>query len=253
MSNTTTPEETPETNTEVTTRPNKGIPNGERKIFNVKSVLELKYEILDFGTPTDGLPAAMRDHGQHIRELISVPERNFNGMAYGASGSGKSTWVLKFAWLFSLMFGKTLYATYEERTNKTLQDRIINLGISKANAPKLYFGRDLTFEEVKHKIKSNHYKLVVIDSVQYSDFTIDMLHDLRLTFKRKKIAFFFVSFGTSKGKTDGAKDLLHASDVKLYFHNGKVLSHGRYIEQQIEKVLFTPLKQEEVEESTDVV
>jgi predicted ATP-dependent serine protease len=209
--------------------------NGERKIFNVKSVKEMTYQILDFK--------------EEYSNLIGVPEARFNMMAYGPSGSGKSTWMIKFADYLADSFGKTLYACYEERTNKTLQDRINECNIQ---SRKLYFGRDLSFEELKKKMKANHYHFVIIDSVQYANFSIEQLEDFRMTFKKKKrMGLIFVSFGTGLGKTDGAKELLHASDVKLYFHNGKVLSHGRYIKEQIEQVIFTPLKKEAEEVSEE--
>lgn len=49
-----------------------------------------------------------------------------------------------------------------------------------------------------------------------------------------------IDFGESKGKPASGKDLIHASDVKMYFKDGTVHSTSRYLDKPVQTRLFTP-------------
>lgn len=49
-----------------------------------------------------------------------------------------------------------------------------------------------------------------------------------------------VDFGLVKDKPASGIDLLHASDVKMFFKNGRVHCTSRYTPRPVEKQLFTP-------------
>lgn len=182
-----------------------------RKIMNVKTVRSLNYHTLDMGEFT---------------KYMGQPEARFIAMLYGESGSGKSVFALRLANFLADNHGKTLYNSHEERVNKTIQDRVLEWKISSS---KLYFGNALSFEEMTEAIRKNYYRFVVIDSVQYMAFTYDQLRELRAMFKRRSLGVILVSFGASEGNPDKARELLHASDVKLYFKQGTLKSVSRYL------------------------
>jgi hypothetical protein len=195
-----------------------------RLIFNVKTIREKRFDTIHLDN-TYG-------------KLMGDPESKFIAMFYGPSGSGKSVFTLKFANIYANTVGKVLYNSHEEKVNQTIQERIIKFNI---HSPKLYFGNALKFDEMVHKIERNHYRLVIIDSVQYMALTYEQLKDLRHTFAKRKLALIMVSFGTGLGNpTSSFKDHLHASDVKGYFHNGKLTMISRYTHKPAITNLFNP-------------
>ena len=190
------------------------------KIFNVKSVRERNYDTLDLG--------------ERFNELLGRPEAKFTAMLYGGSGCGKSVFALQLADYFAKHYGKVLYNSHEE-INQTLSNRIQSFNI---DAPKLYFGNKLDLDEMMHKIKRNYYRMVIIDSVQYMEFTEEQYKYLRETFAKRKLAIVMVSFGT-KGNPTKAKDLLHASDIKAFFKDGKIDVMSSYLSKPKVKRLFS--------------
>lgn len=195
----------------------------QREIFNIKSIKEKKYHRMELSSD--------------YAALMGYPEKKFTGIAYGESGSGKSVYVLKFANYFAKHFGKVLYNSHEERVSQTIQDRVNNFSI---DAERLYIANGLPFDRMCTYIEKNYYRLVIIDSVKYMNFTIDQLKEMRERFAKRQLSIFMVDFGASKGSPASGKDLIHASDIKMYFKNGKVNSISRYMDKPADKQLYIP-------------
>lgn len=170
-------------------------------------------------------------------ELMGTPERVVTILMYGESGSGKSVYALKFAEYFANTFGKSFYNSHEEGANQTIQDRINNFNI---NANRLWIGDCYDFEELCDHIQRTYCKLIVIDSVKYMRFTVEQLKELRERFARRQLSIVMIDFGASKGNPASGKDLLHASDIKMYFKDGMVHSISRYLKNPVKKRLFIP-------------
>lgn len=194
-----------------------------REIFNVRIIRERKYNTLNLG--------------EYYTGLFGNPEAKFTAMCYGPSGSGKSVFTLQLANYMAANIGKVLYNSHEERVNQTIQQRIHEYGIS---SDKLFFGNALSFDKMMDKIRKNHYRVVVIDSVQYMDFTYDQFREMRAAFAKRHLSVIMVSFGNSESNPDRAKDLLHASDIKLFFKSGSVKVVSRYTGRPISRRLFRP-------------
>jgi predicted ATP-dependent serine protease len=195
----------------------------KRLIFNIKTIKEKKFHKLELSP--------------EYTELMGLPERKFTGIFYGESGSGKSVKALQFADYFAKNFGKVLYNSHEEKVNQTIQNRINNFNI---DAQRLWIANGVDFEDMCDFIQRNYYRLVIIDSVKYMNFTIDQLKELRERFSKRQLSIIMIDFGEAKGKPASGKDLIHASDVKMYFKNGRVHSTSRYLNQPTEKQLFMP-------------
>nr|WP_297164340.1 hypothetical protein [uncultured Dysgonomonas sp.] len=194
-----------------------------REIFSIKSIKEKKFQTMELCP--------------EYAYLMGHPEKRFTGIHYGESGSGKSVLTLKFADYFAKNFGKVLYNSHEEKINQTIQDRINNFDI---DAGKLWVANALPFDRMCDYIEKNYYRLVIIDSVKYMNFTFDQYRELRERFAKRLLSVIMVDFGKSEGSPASGVDLLHASDVKLYFKKGHVKSLSRYLDQPSEKQLFIP-------------
>jgi hypothetical protein len=193
----------------------------KREIFSIKALKEKKYHELDLAP--------------EYSRLMGRPERKFTSLFYGESGSGKSVYALQFADYFAKNFGKVIYNSHEEGANKTIQDRLFNYSI---DASKLFVSNALSFDKMCRYIEKNYYKLVVIDSVKYMHFTFNQLIELRERFAKRQLSIVMIDFGAFKGKPDSGRDLLHASDVKLYFKNGRAYAISRYLDKPAEQQLF---------------
>jgi len=179
-------------------------------------------------------------------KLMGKPERKFTMICYGESGSGKSVFLMQFSNYFAKTFGKSLYNSHEEGANQTIQDRINNFGI---DASKLFIADAMSFDEMCTAIEKNYYRLVIIDSVKYMGFTFNQLRELRKRFANRLLCIVIVDFGSAKGSPDSGKDLIHASDVKMYFKNGRVYSISRYLDAPVELQLFHPNKSQTAQQT----
>lgn len=195
----------------------------KKRIFSIKAIKEKKYQYLDLAP--------------EYAFLMGEAEKKFIGLFYGESGSGKSVFTLQFAAYFARNFGKVLYNSHEEGANKTIQDRVNNFNI---DAKRLWIADTFSFEEMCSYIEKNYYRLVIIDSVKYMNFTVDQLKRLRELFAKRQLSIIMIDFGKSKGNPASGIDLLHAADIKLYFKNGRVHALSRYLGKPVEKQLFTP-------------
>jgi predicted ATP-dependent serine protease len=198
-----------------------------KQIYSIKALKEKKFHTHNFN--------------DEYRRLFGNPEQRFVAMCYGESGSGKSVFMLKFADYFARNFGKALYNSHEEGANQTIVDRINNFNIG---ASKLFVANALPFEAMCQKIEKNYYRLVILDSVKYMGFNFAQLKELRERFANRKLSIMMVDFGKSQGNPHSGVDLLHASDVKMYFKNGTVHSISRYLATPAECRLFSPQKRQ---------
>lgn len=180
-----------------------------KKAISVKAIREKKFHLLDI----DG----------EWKEKMGHPEESFRALFYGPSGSGKTVEVLRFCDYLATNFGKVLYNSCEEGISKSIQDSIIDFGIS---STKLYFYDGLTYEEMCERAKNGRYRFVVVDSIQYMHFTYAQYQDFVGRFKNKGL--ILVSQVNGKGKARGGEQILHAVDMKVNINAGRAEYRSRY-------------------------
>ncbi len=193
------------------------------QIINLKTLQAKKYDEIDLG--------------EYYNRLFGQIESRTSIFVYGTSGSGKSVFTLLFAAEYGQKIGKSLYCSHEEALKKSLRDRTLNFNVE---STKIYFGVNIDFDTLVDKIRKNYYRLVIIDSVQYMQFTYEQLQELNRTFAKRKIIFLYVSFGQSYKKPDCNKAIMHACDIKLFFDAGKLTIDSRYKGETLQVQLFKP-------------
>ena len=193
------------------------------RIINIKTLKNKTYDELDLG--------------EYYNSILGRIESKTSIFAYGTSGSGKSVFTLKRSNHFADNVGKAIYCSHEEALKKTIRDRAINFDI---NSTRLYIGEFIDFDTLVAKIKSNYYRMFIIDSVKYMRFTIDQLHELNALYRKRKIVTVLVSFGSAYKKPDCNFDLMHECDIKMFFDKGTVTVDSRYLDTTKKHRLFTP-------------
>lgn len=132
---------------------------------------------------------------------------------------------------------KACIAPHEEALKKSMQDRSNNFNIE---SERLYIGENIDFKTLMIKIKDNYYRLVIIDSVQYMNFTYEQLKEFTKTYAKRKLTPIFVSFGTAYKKPDCSHKIMHACDVKVFFDKGVATIDSRYLDTTKKVRLFSP-------------
>lgn len=193
------------------------------KLINIQTLKEKTYDELDLG--------------DYYNNLLGNIESKTSIFIYGTSGSGKSVFTMQLADHFSGKTRKSLYCSYEEALKKTMRERAKNFNIS---STKLYVCEYANFEWLVDKITRNHYRMVIIDSVQFAEFTPAQQKQLSQTFRKRKIVWVFVSFGTGYKKPKCSVDIMHACDIKIFFDAGVATIDSRYKGETVNVRLFNP-------------
>jgi len=193
------------------------------RIINIKTLKGKRYDEIDMG--------------DYYNSLLGVMEAKTSIFIYGTSGSGKSVFIITLADFFANKFGKVLYCSYEEATKKSIRDRSNNF---KIESPRLYVGENIGFDYLIEKIRRNYYRMVILDSVQYMQFTYEQLKELNTQFKKRKLILVLVSFGTAYKKPSCNNSIMHACDVKIFFDAGIATVDSRYLPEVRKTRIFTP-------------
>ena len=148
---------------------------------------------------------------------------DFTMMVTGAPGSGKTTFLLEFAYYLASKFGKVLYISSEEYGSVTLADKlediIKNKGLHKEDdrnkslIPKnLFFGKG--FSDLQD------YDFVIIDTM--SDLNLDLqdFKEIRDIYPNK--GFIVVLQYTKSGDFRGSKEIEHECDIALDMKSGYI-------------------------------
>lgn len=150
------------------------------------------------------------------------PSQGFDGLWYGASGSGKSVEVLRFGEYLS-QFGKVIINSCEEGINESVKKKLIEFGIDN-----VYYYEDLNYQELKEVTAKRGVRFVIIDSVQQMGFTNEQYTDFMRTFGNKR-SLLLISKINGKGKARGGDEMLHNVGIKVEVDAGLAKIRSRYL------------------------
>lgn len=185
-----------------------------KRAFTTEEILAIQFEDLQWS--------------EKFSDVFGTPAVNDTWLVWGASGSGKSSFVMQLAKELT-KFGKVLYLSYEEgHKSKSYQKRLADFNMVE------HHGKFVTIEDnydelcerLSHQRSGN---FIIIDSVQMSGWTYQQAEDLIKRFPKK--AFIIVS-QEDKGEPwgDAAKRLLYLASVKIRVSAYRAYSKGRYSE-----------------------
>src|SRR5205085_6996944 len=128
-------------------------------ILNVVQIAQKKYTLVE------GLSQRMLDALGHIEDTFTM-------IIYGGSGQGKTNMTVDVLKELKNV-GDMLYISYEEGHGKTIQDLVVRHNLVEV-LPNLKFSRGETSEDLVKRLKRKKSpKVIVIDSWQFSNLTIE--------------------------------------------------------------------------------
>lgn len=145
------------------------------------------------------------------RSLIGQPEKNFVMMLHGEPGSGKTTFLMKFAKYLSGL-GSILYVSSEEFDSSTLREKVLKyLNPLPAN---IHFAQDI------RNVNLSNYDMVVLDSV--TDLGLSLEDFKALKNKYPHTAFILILQHTKDGQFRGGKEWEHEAQIVGRVSNGVI-------------------------------
>jgi len=188
--------------------------SGKAKVLSLSQLLAKKFTFLE------GLP-------DKILASFGKLTRNFILIIYGASGNGKTNAILEL--LKALMpFGPILYISFEEGHEASMQATAIRhlAGLPDANIR--FADHTMGFSQLVTRLrKQKSEQFIVIDSIQYTGWSIKQYQILKEQFGHRK-TFIFISH--SEGKSpDGkvAKKIEYDATIKVRVEGYIAFIRGR--------------------------
>lgn len=184
------------------------------KVLSLQQLLAKKYAFLE------GLP-------EKILESFGKLTRNFILIAYGASGNGKSNLILEI--LKALMpHGSILYVSFEEGHEASMQATAIRHLANLPDACIRFADHTMQFDQLCTRLRrQKSEQFIVIDSIQYTGWTIKQYQILKEQFGHRK-TFIFISHSEGKAP-DGkvAKKIEYDATIKVRVEGYIAFIRGR--------------------------
>jgi hypothetical protein len=187
------------------------IENKLERAVSVDEILKKKFDSMNF----EG----------NFHDLIGTPEKAGSWIIWGLSGNGKTRLTLQIC-KYITKFGKVAYNTLEEGMKLSFQ-----LAIEQTNM-KAVSGRFIilseSIEELSYRLtKSRAPKIVIIDSLQYSNLTKKKYTEL--INKHPRVLFIFISHAEGKNPKGTTADAVrYHSDVKIRVEGYKAFATSRF-------------------------
>lgn len=154
------------------------------------------------------------------------PEKNFKCCVSGASGHGKTEFVIKLT-KYLAGFTKVYYNSHEQKFSKSLRDALIRNNMSEVNG-KVVFADGESVEEMDRRLgKKNSPGAIIIDSRDYMKLTIDQFVMLINKYPHK--CFVIICWATgSTPKGSHAQAIEYCCDVKIFVKDFKTHMRSRF-------------------------
>lgn len=150
-------------------------------------------------------------------DFMGDPSAGFTMMVFGSPKFGKSYLCLDFAGYLARYHGKVLYVAYEEKLDKTLQDKMKDKNV---------FHENLILADTLPDDLSA-YDFVFLDSVNKLGLSPKDLEILKL--QNKGLSFIYVFQATKDGQFKGSNEFQHDVDIVVEVPEiGKAVQYGRF-------------------------
>lgn len=184
-----------------------------RNAKGVNQLLCMKFDTLDFQGPW--------------YDAFGTPERRGVWIVYGASGSGKTSFVMQLCKELC-RFGRVAYDSLEEGACLTMQNTLKRFNMQQVNRRFLLLDAEPIDQLSLRMKRQKSPDFVVIDSFQYTQMTYAQYIKFKEQHRNKLIIFISHASGH---KPDGrsAKKVEYDAALKIYVEGHRAKSKGRFI------------------------
>ena len=162
-----------------------------------------------------------------FKDLIGNPEQSGTWIVWGDSGNGKTSFVCQLA-KFLTRYGRVLYNSMEEADGESIKAAFVRASMQDVKT-KITLLPNESMEDLKVRLrKKNAPRIVIVDSIQYSELRYGDYKRLKEEFK--KVLFIFVSHEENKlpeGKV--AKRVRYDAMVKIRVLGFMATATSRYL------------------------
>jgi pantothenate kinase-related protein Tda10 len=159
------------------------------------------------------------------REVFGTPQRTGIWFIYGASGHGKTSFVMQLIKKLA-EYDKVLYESYEEGVSENLKKNIKRFGMLQFNK-RVIVAIDTMIELKERLAVRKSPKIVIIDSLDISEFTtMKQINDLAKKYPQK----LFIFTGWANGRMPAKKlsnSVLFIANQKIFIEGFRAFSRGR--------------------------
>jgi len=160
-----------------------------------------------------------------FQPILGTPAIPFTGMIHGTQGSGKSSFMVKFASSFAYKNGDVIYLSLEEGLSETFQKKM-NLYDIFPRISNFDIAQDIYKIETIVK-NTNLYKLIIIDSLSVADINQKELEKLIKKSKQNECSLFFINHTNKNKDYKGSSGIGHAVDMILKAEEGVIKIDGK--------------------------
>ncbi len=182
---------------------------GSTSSMSANDLMNMKFPTLQFN--------------EKYRSLVGNPSMGFSMIVYGLPKQGKSTFCFEFANYLADTHGKTVYFLAEEGFGQTVKEK---LSRQTKLSTYLFFDATRDINQFDKIIKSNHYRYVVIDSVNHLGMTFQQIEELKNS--NPEVTFICVLQSTKGGDFKGGQEFAHNTDVMVKVDGGVAYANGRF-------------------------
>lgn len=169
------------------------------KIISAKQLMEMNFKSLPFQAKW--------------LHFLGEPAANFHAVVFGLPGHGKSTFAVQFASYLANTFGPVLYVSGEEGFSLTFRKKFEAVNIDNIDVADLK-----NFEEMRDTVNLDHYKFLVIDSLNTMKIDAVQLRAIKEMFKGAGI--ITISQSTKDGNLRGSNEINHDGDITIEVKKG---------------------------------
>lgn len=164
--------------------------------------------------------------GEWLR-AFGKPQKHGTWIIWGASGNGKSSFVMQLAKVLC-KFAIVAYDSLEESTGLSLKNSLIRHKMEEVNKRFKILDRE-PMEDLSIRLsKKRSPEIVIIDSFQYSGLTYATYKALKEKHRNKLLIFISHAEGTNpEGRA--AKKVAYDADVKIFVQGFRAMCKGRFI------------------------
>jgi hypothetical protein len=161
-------------------------------------------------------------------EAFGTPPTTGIWIVWGASGNGKSSFVMQLSKYLCRFFRRVAYDSLEEMLGLSVQQRIAQYSMEEVDDRFSIIAGE-SMEELSDRLKKRRApEAVIIDSLQYSGMTYNDYKKFKERHRDKLIIFISHAEGTNpEGKV--AKKVMFDADVKIMVQGFRAVCKGRFI------------------------